>query len=218
MVSLLAAHAAAVSSPAASEFRPPNRDVPIDARAFRVIESESGSVNYYAFVATPEPHWHAAYRPPLKTTVLGFPVPESDRRSILRIKWKWRALVLPKGGDECTAGKGDSAAVVYVTFRRALRWYSLKYVWSSVAKKGQTCNRKRNPFRAQDTIVVDSGPPLNEWRSVEIDPDEEFRKHFEDGDSRASVPDLIGIAFMTDGDQTASPSEADYGGFALVLR
>jgi hypothetical protein len=196
----------------------PPREVPLDIRSFRVVSAESGPVNYYTLVRGPEPHWHAAYRPPLKTVVLGYPIPDGDRRSVARIKWKWRAVVLPKGGDECTEGKGDSAAVVYVTFRRALRWYSLKYVWSAVAKKGASCARKRNPFRAQDTIVVDSGPPLNEWRSVEIDPDAEFRKHFEDGDPKAEVPDLIGLAIMSDGDQTASPSEADYAGFSLVLR
>lgn len=196
----------------------PLREVAIDARSFRVVPSESGPDNYYSLIQAPEPHWHAAYRPPFKTTVLGYAIPEGSRRSIARMKWKWRALVLPKGGDECVDGKGDSAAVVYVTFRRALKWYSLKYVWSAVGKKGASCNRKRNPFRAQDTIVVDSGPPLNEWRSVEIDPDEEFRKHFEGGDSQADVPDLIGVAIMTDGDQTTSVSEADYGGFSLVLR
>jgi hypothetical protein len=196
----------------------PSREVAIDARLFRIVSGESGPDNYYTLIQAPEPHWHAAYRPPFKTAVLGYAIPEGNRRSVARIKWKWRAVVLPKGGDECTEGKGDSAAVVYVTFRRALRWYSLKYVWSAVAKKGASCARKRNLVRAQDTIVVDSGPPLNEWRSVEIDPDEEFRKHFEGGDLRAEVPDLVGIAIMTDGDQTASPSEADYAGFALVLR
>jgi hypothetical protein len=196
----------------------PSREVAVDAQSFHIVESESGPVNYYTLVRGPEPHWHAAYRPLLKTAVLGYPIPEGNRRNVARIKWKWRAVVLPRGGDECTEGKGDSAAVVYVTFRRGLRWYSLKYVWSAAAKKGASCARKRNPFRAQDTIVVDSGPPLNEWRSVEIDPDAEFRKHFEDGNPRAEVPDLVGIAIMTDGDQTASPSEADYGGFSLVLR
>ena len=39
-----------------------------------------------------------------------------------------------------------------------------------------------------------------------------------DGDPRARVPDLLGIAFMTDGDQTESRSEADYGSFSIVLR
>jgi hypothetical protein len=202
----------------ASEPAQSPREVAVDLRAFRVVPTESGPVNYYTLAQGPDSYWHAAYRPPPRTTVLGYAIPDEDRRSVVRLKWKWRAVVLPKGGDECVEGKGDSAAVVYVTFRRALRWYSLKYVWSAVAKRGTTCDRKRNPFRAQDTIVVDSGPPLNQWRTVEIDPDDEFRKHFENGDSSASVPDRIGIAIMTDGDQTASPSEADYGAFTLVLR
>lgn len=203
---------------AASESPSPGRDVPIDIGAFRVISSESGPDNYYTLVRAPEPHWHAAYRAPMKTTVLGYGIPEGDRRSVIRIKWKWRAIALPKGGDVCVEGKGDSAASVYVTFRRALRWYTLKYVWSAVGKKGATCDRKRNPFRAQDTIIVDSGPPLNEWHAVAIDPDDEFRKHFEGGDPHAGVPDLVGMAIMTDGDQTSSTSEADYGGFTLLLR
>lgn len=213
-----ASFALAVVMPVSSDPPRSRRDYAVDLRAFRVIPSESGPVNYYGLVDGPEPYWRARYRPPLETTVLGYAIPDRDRRAVKRIKWKWRAVVLPKGGDECMDGKGDSAAVVYVTFRRTLRWYSLKYVWSAVAKKGATCDRKRNPFRAQDTIIVDSGPPLDEWRAVEIDPDEEFRKHFENGDPLATVPDLIGIAIMTDGDQTASPSEADYSGFSLVLR
>jgi hypothetical protein len=125
-------------------------------------------------------------------------------------------LALPAGGNECADGNGDSAAVVYVTWKRGLRWYSLKYVWSSVGPKGSTCDRKRNPFRAQDTVIVESGPPLGEWRTVTINPDIEFRNHFEGGDQQASVPNLIGVGIMSDGDQTKSPSEADYADFAVV--
>jgi hypothetical protein len=151
----------------------------------------------------------------MKTTVLGYRFRKRSAFSA-RIKWKWRAVVTER--RRLRRWQRDSAANVYVTFRRALRWYSLKYVWSTVGKKGATCDRKRNPFRAQDTIVVDSGPPLDEWRAIEINPDEEFKKHFEGGDPQAPVPDLVGIAIMTDGDQTSSTSEADYGGFSLVLR
>jgi hypothetical protein len=125
-------------------------------------------------------------------------------------------MALPSGGNECADGNGDSSAVVYVTWKRGLRWYSLKYVWSSIGPKGATCDRKRNPFRAQDTIIVESGPPLGEWRSVTLSPDVEFRNHFEGGDHRASVPDLIGVGIMSDGDQTKSNSEADYADFVMV--
>jgi hypothetical protein len=195
----------------------PHAEVRVDLRAFRVIKRDSGPVNYYSVVdQAPLPFIHAAYRPPYETTVLGYAIPENLRKSVGSLRWKWRALALPKGGNECADGEGDSAAVVYVTWKRTLRWYSLKYVWSSVGPKGVTCDKKRNPFRAQDTVIVESGPPLGEWREVVITPDVEFRNHFEGGDQRASVPDLIGVGIMSDGDQTKSPSEADYADFVVA--
>jgi len=63
---------------------------------------------------------------------------------------------------------------------------------------------------------VDSGPPLEQRRTVRLVPDDEFRRHFGDGDPQAAVPDLAGIGLMTDGDQTGSPSVADYQGFVLT--
>jgi hypothetical protein len=202
---------------AAASSRAP-RDNAIDVGSFRIIERESGPDNHYTVTAAPERHIHADYRPPFKTAVLGYEIPERLRRSVAELRWSWRAVVLPRGGNECVAGKGDSAAVVYVSWKRGLRWYALKYVFSAVGPKGQTCSKKRNPFVAQDTVIVDSGSPLGQWRTVRIVPDDEFRKHFEDGDPHASVPDLVGIGIMTDGDQTGSASVADYRGFGLVER
>lgn len=176
-------------------------------------------MNYYTVVADPEgPYIHAAYKPPYETTVLGWAVPRELRRSIRLIRWKWRAVTLPKGGDECADAMADSSAVVYVTWRGNLKWYSVKYVWSAVTPKGSVCDEKSNAFRAQKTRVVESGAPLNEWRTVVVDPDAEFRRYFGDGRSKAQVPDLMGIAIMSDGDQTGSVSEADYGGFVVVTR
>jgi hypothetical protein len=190
----------------------------VDLHEFRVIAKTSGPDNYYRVVEQPEPYIHASYRPPMKTTVLGFEMPEPRRRKIASIGWSWRALRLPRGGDECTPGKGDSAASVYVTWKRGFKWYSIKYVFSATGSKGRTCASKRNAFRAQDTVIVDSGAPLDEWRTVRIVPDTEFRGHFEGGDSTASVPDLVGIGIMTDGDQTGSESSADYANFVLVSK
>jgi Protein of unknown function (DUF3047) len=196
-----------------------SRELRVDLHSFRVIARDSGPVNYYSLVDQPPwPYIHAAYRPPYETTVLGYAFPEQLRGSVASVRWKWRAVILPRGGNECVDGEGDSAAVVYVTWRRTLRWYSVKYVWSSVGPKGATCDRKRNPFRAQDTVIVESGGPLEEWRTVVITPDVEFRNHFEGGDPGASVPDLIGVGIMSDGDQTGSVSEADYADFVIVSR
>jgi hypothetical protein len=175
-------------------------------------------VNYYRLVNEERMTFiRAEYRSPLETTVLGFQVADAHRPKAKRLAWSWRAITLPKGGDECSEGKGDSAAVVYVTWKRALRWYTLKYVWSSVGTRGKVCDKKRNPFVAQDTIIVESGGPLGMWKRHEIDLRAEFRKHFEDGDPEAKVPDFGGVAIMSDGDQTRSDSAADYANFVLSV-
>jgi DUF3047 family protein len=190
------------------------RSLPV--AAFRVVERESGPTNYYRLFKDSDPAFiRAEYHPPYETTVLGVQVADADRASARVLSWRWRALTLPKGGNECQAGKGDSAAVVYVSWRRGLRWYTLKYVWSAVAPKAAVCDKKSNPFLAQNTVVLETGAPLNVWRSEHIDLKSEFRTHFEDGDQTASVPDLLGVGIMTDGDQTQSDSSADYADFVL---
>lgn len=188
----------------------------MEPSAFRIIPSESGPVNYFKRMDSPTGEFiRASYEPPIKTAVLGYEIPDDFKQGTKTLSWRWRAQALPTGGYECVKAKSDSAAVVYVSWRRGLRWYALKYVWSTTAPKGTVCEKKRNPFRAQDTIVLESGGPLNEWRSVRIDPSSEFRKHFEDGDATAEVPDLIGVGLMSDGDQTGSKSSADYADFSL---
>ena len=199
------------------EPRPPAQETHVDVHAFRVVESYSGPVSYYKIVEDPEqPFIRATYRPPLETVTLGAEVPELLRQHTKRIHWRWRAQVLPKGGNECKEGLGDSAAVVYVSWKRGLKWYSLKYVWSTEAPKGATCGQKRNLFVVQDTVILESGGPVGVWKSESIDPSAEFRAHFENDDPNADVPDFVGIGIMSDGDQTLSISSADYAGFILI--
>ena len=183
-----------------------------DVRSWRLIPRESGPQNYYRVVNDPAfPYIHADYRPGYETAVMGFDVPSTQRRAFHHVTWDWRADVLPRGGNECAKGKEDSAAVVYVTWKRGLRWYSLKYVWSAVGVRGAVCDTKRSLFVAQDTIILETGGPLEVWRTEEVDLDSQFRAHFGDQE----IPELQGIGLMTDGDQTQSASAADYGGFVL---
>jgi hypothetical protein len=184
-----------------------------------VVERESGPTNYYSLHdEKPFPFVRASYRPPFETAVLGYQVPDDERSRVRWLHWKWRALVLPRGGNECAPKKGDSAAVVYVSWRRMLRWYAVKYVWSAVGPKGAVCDKKRNPFVAQDTVIIETGGPLNVWRDETLDLDAAFRRHFAEGDPTADVPDFMGVGIMTDGDQTQSESMADYAQFSLRRR
>jgi hypothetical protein len=190
--------------------------VAFDVSQFTVVERRSGPVNYYTKMGAGEDAFiRAEYKPPTKTTVLGVEVPEALKREPRRLTWRWRALTLPNGGDECRDGKGDSAAVVYLMWKSGLCWYSLKYVWSAESRAGATCDSKRGLFVKQDTVVLRSGGPLGTWMTEEIDPTAEFRRHFRNGDPKGDVPDFVGIGIMSDGDQTKSESSADYAGFVL---
>lgn len=192
-------------------------DITLDAKAWSLVTRESGPINYYAVTSDDGGTFvRSRYAPPMKTAVLGWQVPEADRRAARTLAWKWRVQKLPVGGDECVSGKGDSGAVVYVTWKRTLRYYTIKYVWSSVGTKGKVCDQKRNPFVAQDTVIVDSGGPLNAWKTVQLDLAAEYRNHFEKGDPKAEVPDFVGIGLMSDGDQTQSESSADFGTFTVT--
>jgi hypothetical protein len=206
---------ASVGTP--GEVQRPLQQTAVDVHTFRVVESYSGPVSYYKIVEDPaQPFIRATYRPPLETVTLGAEVPGNLRQHTKRVRWKWRALALPKGGNECKPGLGDSAAVVYVSWKRGLKWYSVKYTWSTAGTKGEVCDQKRNLFVVQDTVILESGGPLNEWRTEEIDPAAEFRAHFENGNPNADVPDFVGLGIMSDGDQTNSISSADYTAFTLL--
>jgi DUF3047 family protein len=195
----------------------PAHEIAIDPTQWRVVARESGPDDYYVVMRDPPLSFiRGRYRPPEATTVLGYQVSDADRSRVRRVRWKWRAVALPRGGNECDDGKKDSAAVVYLTYKRALRWYSLKYVWSSVGPKGATCDRKRGLFSAQDTILLESGGPLDVWKSEEVDLIAEFRAHFENGRADADVPPFVGIGLMCDGDQTRSESAADFADFVLA--
>jgi hypothetical protein len=204
----------AASRPAAAGDPGPGEEVPVDLHGFEVAASESGRVSYYTMVEGPEGVYiRGRYRPPLETATLALRLPDWAHRRVARLRWQWRANTLPVGGDECRQGYGDSAASMYVTWKRGLKWYSIKYVWSTVGQVGLTCDRVRNPFVVQDTVVLRSGPPLGVWMGQEVDPSAEFRAHFGD-----EPPDLVGLGLMSDGDQTRSPAAADFRNFSIVAR
>ena len=192
------------------------RPIAVDVGQWQVVQLTSGPDIYYSPMRDPAmPFLRAHYRPPMRTTVLGWQLPDDMRSVAHYLNWKWRVEAFPAGGNECARGREDSAAVVYATWKRGLRWYTLKFVWSSVGPKGATCDRKRNLFVAQDTIVLESGGPTDRWSVESIDLKAEFRRHFEDGRVDAEVPDFVGLGLMSDGDQTESESAADYAEFIV---
>jgi hypothetical protein len=199
------------------------RSFALDVHQFKVLGEDYDPENpgrkvttYYRTIDDGEQSFiRALYLPDMDTVTLFREVPDQLRHGVRAMRWRWRAATLPRKGNECVGGLGDSAAAVYVTWKRGFRWYTLKFIWSSDAPLGATCNKLRNPLLASDSIVLRTGTVSDEWVEEVIDPEALFRQHFADGDARAEIPELQGIGVMTDGDQTHSISAADYAGFVL---
>ena len=187
--------------------------VGISAHAFKVLEQDSGPVNYYSVVTEGDVVMiHSAYKPGLATVVLAAVVPEEARKAS-RISWRWRVHSLPKDSNDCGPGFADSGAAVFLTFKSGMKYKILKYVWSTTGAVGTFCQSKRGWFLDRDTILLRVGGPLNVWRSEEVDPRLAYAKHFET--KLEDVPDFVGIAVMTDGDQSDSVVESDYADFVV---
>src|SRR3990172_7060311 len=73
-------------------------EIKVDVHSFQVVPDDSGPVNYYTVVDDPDGSYiRSAYAPPIETAVLGWAVPEKLRYSVVRVRWRWRALTLPSG-------------------------------------------------------------------------------------------------------------------------
>jgi Protein of unknown function (DUF3047) len=190
-------------------------DVPLDIRSFQVVKQSSGPDDYYRIETGPDgAYLHAAYKPPMDTTVHGIEAPARFKRSLQGVRWRWRVNSFPKGGDECNPEVGDAAAGVFVSFKAGLKIMVIKYVWNTTGKVGKTCELANNPFFAKRIIVLRVAGAPGTWHTEEVDPRADFVRYF--GGKREDVPDFIGLAVLSDGDATKSLVEADYGDFALL--
>jgi precorrin isomerase len=82
---------------------------------------------------------------------------------------------------------------------------TLMYVWDATAPIGTVVTNGRSDRIRK--IVIESGPArLRHWRHYERDAQADFLAAF--GEAPGA---LIGVAFMTDADNTQSQAEACYG-------
>lgn len=189
----------------------------LDIRSFQVVEQSSGKDNYYSLESGPDGTYLAArYRPPFDTMVRGIEAPERYRRTLGGVRWRWRVVAFPKGGDDCNPEVGDAAGGVFATFKAGLKLMVIKYVWNSVGPAGRSCERANNLFFAKREVVLRSGGPTGVWHTETVDPRRDFVRYF--GGKLEDVPDFVALGVLTDGDATNSKSEADYADFVLLDR
>ena len=120
------------------------------------------------------------------------------------LRWQWRAIELPQGGDERYKKTGDSAAAIYVIFEGRFRPKSIKYVWSASLPRGTTTE---SPYNSKTKVVVmqNQSSPMREWISERVNVYADYQRLF--GGETESVQ---AIGLMSDSDNTESTAVAHY--------
>lgn len=156
---------------------------------------------------------------------------ELDPGTYSSISWCWKINRILKKGNETKKEGDDYAARIYVTFKydpeKATFWERTKfgaikmiygeyppksainYVWANFLPKG---NSIPNPYTDRaEMVAVESGAEyVGQWRCEERDIEEDYQKFFGE-----KPPPLLGVAVMTDTDNTQEEAIAYYSNLLI---
>ncbi|WP_336367901.1 DUF3047 domain-containing protein [Marinobacter sp. C2H3] len=149
----------------------------------------------------------------------------------LTLSWRWKVSNVFEKGDARTKSGDDYPARVYVAFefepdkagfferakRKAaevlfgetLPGKALNYVWANTLPKGTFVP---NAY-TEDTMMVaveSGGDQAGQWRTESRDLVADYRKAFGE-----APPNIVGVAIMTDSDNTGETATAWYGDLSL---
>ena len=140
---------------------------------------------------------------------------EWDANEYPVLTWRWRARVLPEGGDERIGSRNDSSVAVYVVLDQNFVGVpkTLKYVWSTTLPVGT--HHRRDGIGRPHVIVLESGKEkLGKWVEESVDVCADYVRIFGDKPPRKAV----GIGILTDGNATGTESRGDYDDFVIHRR
>ena len=142
-------------------------------------------------------------------------VSEWDANEYPVLSWRWRATVLPEGGDERIRSKNDSSVAVYVVLDQNFIGVpkTLKYVWSTTVPVGT--HYRREGIGRPHVIVLETGKEkLGQWVEESVDVHADYVRIFGKKPPRKAV----GIGILTDGNATGTDSKGDYDDFVVHRR
>ena len=128
------------------------------------------------------------------------------------LEWRWKVVVLPKGGDVRQKETDDQAAQVYVgweRFPREIRSRFIGYVWDTTAPAGTTAKSQKTG--TVHYLVVRSGPAeLGKWITERRNVLQDFKLIYGALDAG---PDLVSLGI--DSNDTKSSAESFIGSLAF---
>ena len=165
-------------------------------------------------------------------SALLLPLVEFDLARTPVLVWRWRIERGLAIREERTRGGDDFAARVYVLFRfdpqratlgQRLRHRlgqvlygeeppgrALNFVWASRATIGAHWD---SPFEASSKMIVQATGPSGDWREEAVDVASWYRALF-----GGSPPPLLGIALMSDSDNSCQKATATFANFRFRSR
>jgi hypothetical protein len=125
------------------------------------------------------------------------------------LAWSWRPRQFPQGADERTA-RNDSVLAVYGIFPHSrFSVKAVKYIWS---EKVPVDTHLTSSGGLTHVRVVRSGPASADgWVEARANVREDYQRSFKESDA----PKPVGIAVLTDSDDTHSIAVGDYANFRL---
>ncbi|VAX21527.1 hypothetical protein MNBD_NITROSPINAE03-1635 [hydrothermal vent metagenome] len=148
------------------------------------------------------------------------------------LKWKWKIAKTLKKGDARYKTSDDFSARIYVIFghekkgdslgrriKLKLEKYfmgryssgaALNYIWANRLPKNSSI---KNAYSEREIMIaVESGDDLaGRWVEESVDIEADYRKYF-----KADPPQVLGLAIMTDTDNTGGKAEAWYADIRLM--
>jgi Protein of unknown function (DUF3047) len=127
------------------------------------------------------------------------------------LAWSWRPREFPKGADERQSATNDSVLAVYmlVHYSRIAGPKAVKYIWSEKVPVGT--HLESNNGLTQVRVLRSGTAGRGEWQQEKINVLEDYRKYFD----TKETPKPIGIAVLTDADDTKSMAAGDYADFKI---
>ena len=129
-----------------------------------------------------------------------------DVRDYPYIKWRWKVMLLPEGGDVRYRGKNDQAAQVIVLFDRGR---AISYIWDTTAPEGSIMEESVPwPFSIKiKVLVVKSGiEDIKQWIIMRRNIYEDYKRLFNE------EPGVIkGVRIQINSQHTGTIGEAFFG-------
>ena len=157
-----------------------------------------------------------------------------DAGQLARVQFSWRVASLIEGADLNEADVSDSPVRIVLAFdgdpgRLSARnrmlfdlaqaltgeqppYATLMYVWDNRAAP-ESIIRSRRTDRIRKIVLESGAAHVGQWLSYERDVSADYRRAF--GEEPGA---LLGVALMTDADNTASRASGEYGEVRLLAR